>query len=135
MRKSSSSAAARERLAALLTAILAGIGALTAASVILSGFALFLDLSDSAVSTLSGIALAAGCFACASAAANRRRRHGLATGFVCGLTVFTAVLIIGSLTVKTFTAGGVVIKLIIILTSSALGGIRGVNTRTFAHYR
>ncbi|MGN0665445.1 MAG: TIGR04086 family membrane protein [Huintestinicola sp.] len=135
MRKSPQRERLQERLILAVSAVLSGLGALTAASLLLSCFALFLDLSDSAVSVLSGISLGAGCFACASAAANRRRRHGLATGLVCGLCVFCTAMLIGAFTVKSFTAGGIVSKLLVILASSALGGIRGVNTRRGAHYR
>ena len=129
MRKSRKAVRRRDRLITAGLSLLSGLGALTAAAALLSAAAVFCDLSDSAVKGLSGIALAAGCFACSFCAANRRRRKGLATGFFCGAAVFCAVVIIGALTVKMFSAAGLFTKLFIIAAASALGGFKGVNTR------
>ncbi len=109
--------------------VLAGIGALTVSSLILSAFAAVTDLPESMIRAMSGIALAAGCFACAFCTANRRRRGGLSSGLMWGLGVFLLALIAGALTVRVFSAGGVITKMIIIITASAIGGIKGVNTR------
>lgn len=131
MRKSKQEIVRAERLASFFISLLAGVGALAVTAMIMSFFAALLDISDSGISALSGIALAAGCFACAFCAANRRRRHGLLFGFMCGIIVFLGVVIIGVLTVKVFTARGIFVKLLIILSASAIGGIKGVNTRPF----
>lgn len=129
MRRSRRSAVRYHRLMTVLISILAGLGALTLSAGLLSAVAALFDLSDSVVSAMSGIALAAGCFGCSFFAANRRRRDGLRSGVICGIMIFAAVLIIGALTVKFFSAGGIVSKLLIILSASAIGGIKGVNTR------
>ena len=129
MRRSKKSARRRDRLITAVLSMLSGIGALTIAAALLSAAAVYGDLSDKAVRGMSGVALAAGCFACSFCAANRRRRNGLATGFFCGIGVFCLVLIIGAVTVKVFSAAGVFTKLLIIVTASVLGGFKGVNTR------
>lgn len=129
MRRSRQAARRHERLTTTLISILAGLGALTLSAGLLSVLAAVFDLSDSAVSAMSGIALAAGCFGCSFFAANRRRRDGLRLGIICGVIIFAAVLLIGALTVRFFSAGGLASKLLIILSASAIGGIKGVNTR------
>lgn len=129
MRRSKKSMQRRDRLITAGLSLLSGIGALTIAAALLSAAAVYCDLSDNAIRGMSGVALAAGCFACSFCAANRRRRNGLASGFFCGIAVFCAVLVIGAVTVRIFSAAGVFIKLLIIVTASALGGLKGVNSR------
>lgn len=131
MRRSEKSAARAERFTTAVLSVFAGIGALTVTAMIMSAFAALCDLPDSIISAMSGIALAAGCFACAFCSANRRRRNGLSSGILWGIGVFAAVLLAGMLTVRVFSAGGIITKFIIILTASAIGGIKGVNTRPF----
>ena len=129
MRRSGKAVRRRDRLITAGLSLLSGLGALTAAAALLSAAAVFCDLSDSAVKGLSGIALAAGCFACSFVSANRRRRKGLLSGLICGAAVFCLTLIIGAFTVRIFSAGGFFCKLLIVLSASALGGLKGVNTR------
>ena len=129
MRRSRKAVQRTDRLITAGLSVLSGIGALTIAALLLSLLASFCDLSDSAVKGMSGIALAAGCFACSFCAANRRRRNGLISGFFCGVAVFCGMLILGAFTIRIFSAAGIFTKLIIIVTSSALGGFKGVNTR------
>ncbi|MCM1523218.1 MAG: TIGR04086 family membrane protein [Ruminococcus sp.] len=129
MRRTKRAAKRHDRLMTAVISVLAGIGALTVAAMLLSAFAAVCDLPDSAVGAMSGIALAAGCCGCSFFAANRRRRNGLRFGLICGIVIFAATLAIGALTIGIFSAGGVVSKLLIILSASAIGGIKGVNTR------
>lgn len=131
MRRSARAAKRKDNLLLIITSLLAGAGALAVTALIMSFFAVTFDLPESSFSALSGIALAAGCFACAYNAAGRRREGGLVTGFVCGIAVFAAVMVIGLLTVRVFSAGGFITKLIIVLTASAIGGIKGVNSYPF----
>ena len=63
MRLSQRSAARRERLVTAVISIFAGVGALALASVFLSFFAAWGDMSAGTVKAMSGAALAAGCFA------------------------------------------------------------------------
>lgn len=129
MRRSTEATRRMDRLTTAAVSVLAGIGAITLSSVILSAFAAVFDMPESMIRAMSGIALAAGCFCCAFCTANRRRSGGLSSGLLWGLGVFTAVLIAGALTVRVFSVGGTLTKLIIIITASAIGGIKGVNTR------
>lgn len=129
MRLSQRSVARREHLVTAVISIFAGVGALALASVFLSFFAAWGDMSAGTVKAMSGAALAAGCFACSFVSANRRRRKGLLSGLICGAAVFCLTLIIGAFTVRIFSAGGFFCKLLIVLSASALGGLKGVNTR------
>ncbi len=131
MRRTRKQAVRLERLTSIAMSVLSGFGALAAAAAIMSFFAASADLPDSVISAMSGIALAAGCFACSYTAASRRREGGIAIGIICGIAVFASVLLIGALTVRVFSAGGIILKLIIILTASAIGGISGVNSKKF----
>lgn len=131
MRRSKKQTLRLERLTSVIMSVLSGFGALAAAAVIMSLFAASADLPDSVISAMSGVALAAGCFACSYTAASRRREGGIAVGIVCGIGVFALVLIAGALTVRVFSAGGIILKLIIILTASVIGGITGVNSGNF----
>ena len=131
MRRTRKQAMRLEKITSIAMSVLSGFGALAAAAVIMSFFAASADLPDSIISAMSGVALAAGCFACSYTAASRRREGGIAIGMICGIAVFVLVLLIGMLTVRVFSAGGVILKLIIILTASAIGGISGVNSKKF----
>ena len=88
------------------------------------------DLPDGAVRAMSGISLCAGCFAGAFAAGNIRRRHGIAAGFAFGGAVFILLVIAGTVIMKSFSAGGALGKLLMILLCSAAGGVVGVNTKS-----
>lgn len=129
MRRQGRAAIRYERLVSAVTSVLAGIGALFTAGLVLSAAAALCDLPERVISAMSGIALAAGCFACSYCAANRRRRGGIVTGVICGAGVFITAFIIGLITVSIFSIQGVIIKLVIILSASAIGGIKGVNAR------
>ncbi len=131
MRRTRKQAMRLEKITSIAMSVLSGFGALAAAAVIMSFFAASADLPDSIISAMSGVALAAGCFVCSYTAASRRREGGIAIGMICGIAVFVLVLLIGVLTVRVFSAGGVILKLIIILTASAIGGISGVNSKKF----
>ncbi|MCC8043226.1 MAG: TIGR04086 family membrane protein [Oscillospiraceae bacterium] len=131
MRVSREKAQRRENVITFIAAVLTGFGAVFAASLLMAVVGTVFDLSDAALNVMSTIALAAGCFACAFVAANRRRRHGLSTGAVCGLLVFAAVIFAGALTYSVFSVGGVISKLIIIICGSCIGGIIGVNSRKY----
>lgn len=129
MRLSQRSAVRRKRIVTAVVSILAGVGALTLAAAFLSAFAAWCDMDSNVIRAMSGAALAAGCFACSFVSANRRRRGGLASGLICGVAVFLLTLMAGVLTVRIFSVGGFFCKLLIILSASALGGIKGVNTK------
>lgn len=116
---------------AVILPLLAGVGALTITAAVLSAIAASLSLSDSVISGMSGVSLAAGCFAAAYRYGQYRRSGGLMTGIVWGIIVFAAVLLAGCLTVKVFSAGGILIKLVITVTASAVGGICGVNSKPY----
>lgn len=128
MRRTGKAAIRYNRLMTILISVFAGFGAVAAAAIVFSAAAAVCDMSDNAVRAMSGIALAAGCYVCAYIAANRRRSRGLITGVICGAAVFMAVMTAGIFTVRVFSASGIIIKLLIVLSSSAIGGIKGVNS-------
>lgn len=128
MRKSAEQKAAAELAAQIITGTLSCIGAIALALTVFGAIAAKIDLSDGAMSVMSGLALSAGCFAASYTVAKRRRKNGLITGFVCGGAVFAAVLLGGIIFVRSFSAGGFISKLLIILSCSGIGGIIGVNS-------
>ncbi|MDE6763142.1 MAG: TIGR04086 family membrane protein, partial [Oscillospiraceae bacterium] len=87
-----------------------------------------IDLSDGTFLLMADGALCAGCFAAGFTAAKRRGRQGMKTGLVCGIIIFSAVLLGGLIFVRSFSAGGFFTKLLIILICSSIGGIFGVNS-------
>ena len=107
----------------------AALGAVLLFILLFSGVQLVLDVSDTAVKAMSGIALCAGCFAGAFAAANIRRKHGIAVGFLFGIVTLAAVFALGMIFVKSFSADGFFAKTVLIFCSAAAGGIIGVNTK------
>lgn len=107
----------------------AAISAVLLFILLFSGIQLVMDVSDTAVKVMSGIALCAGCFAGAFAAANIRRKHGIGVGFVFGLVTLAAVFALGMLFIKSFSADGFFAKAVLIFCSAASGGIIGVNTK------
>lgn len=129
MRRSSSRARRLDTAVTIILSLLSGVGAVFGVSALLSAAAAAFDLSSPAISAMSAFAAGTGCFAAAFCCSNRKRRNGLRDGLLIGLGVFVTALIIGSLTVRVFTAGGTFTKLTVILTSSAIGGIAGVNSR------
>ena len=87
------------------------------------------DLPGSTAAVLSGAALCFGCFTGAFSAANMRRKHGAAVGFLFGAAVFVLLFLLGLIFVKSFSAEGIFAKAVLILCSAASGGIIGVNTK------
>lgn len=87
------------------------------------------DLPESAAAVLTGIALCFGCFFGAFSAANVRRKHGAAVGFLFGAAAFAVLFLLGLIFVKSFSAQGIFAKAVLIVCSAASGGIMGVNTK------
>lgn len=117
-----------ERLLMIFCASLACVGAVFLAVTIFSAIATMVDLSDGMFTLMSGIALCAGCFAAGYTAAKHRKKQGLRVGLACGGVIFAVTLLLGIIFVRGFSAGGFFTKLLIILVSSAVGGIIGVNS-------
>ncbi len=128
MRKTSAERLKKEKLLTVLYAALACVGAVFLVTAAFSGLASVIDLSDGTFTLISSGALCAGCFAAAYTSAKRRRKDGIKTGLFCGLIIFFIVLAAGALFVRSFSAGGIFTKLLIILICSAIGGIFGVNS-------
>jgi putative membrane protein (TIGR04086 family) len=118
-----------ERLGIIAIGIFACIGVMLPLFILFSAITVKLGISSGILSLMASFALGAGCFSAAFYTAKRRRKKGLVTGFICGITVFVIVFIGGIIFVKSFSAGSFIAKTIIILTSSAIGGILGVNSR------
>ena len=128
MRKTPAERLKTERIMTVMQAAFAFIGAIFVASLIFSAIATVVDLSDSTFMLMSSLALCAGCFSASYTAAKRRQRNGLKVGFICGAAIFFAVLLCGTIFVRSFSAGGFFTKLLIILVCSLAGGIIGVNS-------
>lgn len=129
MRKSADKKAAERIAATVAVAALACIGAVALLLFIFGAAAVKMDFSDGALSVMSGIALSAGCFTAAYIVSSRRRKKGLVTGLFCGAVVFAVIFLMSIIFVRSFSAGGFISKLLIILSCSGIGGIIGVNSK------
>ena len=128
MRRSTEETRKRQTLTTVITAILSCLGAVFICMLIFSAVAANVDVSEGAFAVMSGAALSAGCFSAAYSVAKRRRRNGFLTGIACGGIVFVVVLLLGAIFVRSFSAGGFFVKLLIVLSCSGIGGIIGVNS-------
>lgn len=127
-RKTSAEKLRTEKLLMILFSALACTGAVFLVSLAFSGIASVIDLSDGTFLLMANAALCAGCFAAGYTAAKRRGRQGMKTGLTCGIIIFAAVFLGGLIFVRSFSAGGLFTKLLIILICSSIGGIFGVNS-------
>lgn len=128
MRRSAEQTAKRKNICTIILGLLACLGAVFLCLLVFSFIAANVGVSDGILGTMSGISLAAGCFAASYTVAKRRGKNGFLTGIACGGIVFLAVLICGMIFVRSFSAGGFFTKLLIILSCSGIGGIIGVNS-------
>ena len=118
-----------DRQRSVIFSVGAALGAVLLFILLFSGIQLIMDVSDTTVRIMSGISLCAGCFAGAFAAANIRRKHGIAVGIVFGIVTLAAVFALGMIFVKSFSSDGFFAKTVLIFCSAAAGGIIGVNTK------
>ncbi|MBQ8514526.1 MAG: TIGR04086 family membrane protein [Ruminococcus sp.] len=117
------------RCCCTLIAIAAG---LLVTLICLSGFSVLmtsLDAPDSLVSCMAAIALCAGSFTAGFISAKHRRRHGLLAGLGCGIIIYFIVFFFGLLLLQSLSGAGTIMKLILIILCSCMGGVCGVNTR------
>lgn len=128
MRRTAEQNKKRDTIFTIVKAVLCCLGVIFLCLVIFSAAASRIDLSDGVLSVLSGTALSLGCFTAAYIAAAQRRKHGLLTGLFWGGAVFLAVMLLGAIFVRSFSAGGILAKLLMILACSGIGGILGVNS-------
>ncbi len=117
-----------ELIGTVINAVLVFLGVIFLCLLFFSAISSKLDLSDEALYALSGTALSAGCFSAAYIAGKRRRHKGILIGLVCGGIVFLLILLLGIIFVRSFSSGGIVAKMLIIIVCSVAGGIVGVNS-------
>lgn len=127
MRKSAEEKAKRRFIVTVVIGVLAFLGAVFLLLMIFAAVSLRFDAAENIMSVMAAIILGAGCFAAAFVTANRRRKKGLLTGFLCGGIVFAAVLMCGLLFSESFTAGGFMAKILLVMSCSGIGGVLGVN--------
>lgn len=118
-----------DRIKAAAVSILACLGTVFLCILLFSWLRSAADLPEIASAVLSGIALCFGCFFGAFSAANVRRKHGAAVGFLFGAAVFAVLFLLGLVFVRSFSAHGIFAKAVLIVCSAASGGIIGVNTK------
>lgn len=128
MRRSLEQNIRRKNIIMIASGILACFGTIFLCLLLFGAVASLVELSDGIMAAMSGIALAAGCFSAAYTIAKKRRRNGMLTGLACGGAVFFIVMLAGIIFVRSFSAGGFISKLLIILSCSCIGGIIGVNS-------
>ena len=129
MRRTAEQNKKRDMIITIIKAVLCCLGVIFLCLVIFSAAASRINLSDGVLSVMSGTALSPGCFTAAYIAAAQRRKHGLLTGLLWGGAVFLAVMLLGAIFVRSFSAGGIFAKLLMILACSGIGGILGTNSK------
>jgi putative membrane protein (TIGR04086 family) len=70
-----------------------------------------------------------GSFTAGYTAAKHRRQHGILVGLGCGIVMYFVVFFFGLLLMRSFSGAGTLMKLILILLCSCIGGVCGVNRR------
>lgn len=118
-----------DRIRAVVTSLLAFIGAVSLCLLIFGEIAVKIDVSDGIFSVMAQLSLCAGCFAAAYTVSKQKRKKGLIIGLYCGAMVFIGVFLLGIIFSRSFSAGGFFIKLITIFSCSAIGGVLGVNSK------
>lgn len=129
MRRTAEQNKKRDMAFTIIKAVLCCLGVIFLCLIIFSAAASRINLSDGVLSVMAGAALSLGCFTAAYIAAAKRRRHGLLTGLLWGGAVFLAAMLLGAIFVHSFSAGGILAKLLMILACSGIGGILGVNSK------
>lgn len=129
MRKNAEQRTKSDRIKAIVTSLLAFIGAVSLCLLIFGEIAVKIDLSDGIFSVMAQLSLCAGCFAAAYTVSKQKRRKGLIIGLYCGSIVFIGTFLLGIIFSKGFSAGGVIIKLLTVFSCSAIGGVLGVNSK------
>lgn len=129
MRKNAEQKHKSDVIRTVVTAVLAGIGALSVCLFVFGEIAVKIDLPDGIMSVMAQISLAAGCFAAAYTVSKQRRRNGLLSGLCCGAVVFAVIFLLGIIFAGSFSLGGFISKILAVLSCSALGGIIGVNSK------
>ena len=127
MRRSAEEKAKRRFVMTVIMGVLSFLGAVFLLLIVFAAVSLRLDAAENIMSVMAAVILGAGCFAAAFVTANRQRKKGLLTGFLCGGIVFAAVLLCGLLFSESFSAGGFTAKILLVLSCSGIGGILGVN--------
>ncbi len=79
-----------------------------------------------AANVVSSIAIAAGTFTGGFFAAKKLTKNGLIIGIICGFIMFLLFTLIGIAAFKTAPNTSALIRLLIFITSGAIGGIIGV---------
>jgi putative membrane protein (TIGR04086 family) len=120
-----------ENLRIVITAAAAFAAVVLVLSAVFAAITAALDVSDKTISLMGSLALCAGCFSCAFAAAKQKHRGGLLCGALAGGVIFIAMLFAGVILGSVFTAGGFFSKLLIIFLCSLIGGLVGVNSDSF----
>lgn len=85
------------------------------------------DIPDNLVSVMSCLILAACAYSAGYTCARLRRHKGLLCGAICGLVIFIIMLSVGVLILNAEITPPLAVKLVILVTSGAIGGVRGVN--------
>lgn len=88
-----------------------------------------IDVPKSITQVLSIAALALGAYFGGFICAKKYRKNGLLRGAACGLLVFIAVMIIGSLFAGSVINISSTAKLLIVIVTGAVGGAIGVNSK------
>lgn len=107
----------------------------TAAVMALFAFIMYVAQIDSKYSpVLATVSLAAGTFAAAFYAARKIGKRGLFIGFVTGLAVFIFLTIISMIVDKGSLSYNTLFHFVILMLSSFIGGVMGVNKKSKRNY-
>lgn len=110
----------------ILTGTVVGITVTLCLFVLLALIMSFSILPTGSASIVSSIAIAAGSFFGGLSAAKKLGKNGLIAGAICGFLLFILLTLIGIAAFKSAPGSSTLIRLLIFVTSGAIGGIIGV---------
>lgn len=118
----------------ILVSTIIGVAVTLVMMLLLSAVMLFLEADSSLAVPFATVSVAAGAFAAAFYAARKIGSRGYLTGLICGIATFLIVMLLSLMISKDSIGYNTLFHFIIIVISSLIGGILGINFRRDRKY-
>lgn len=117
------------KIVSVFLSILSGVMLTVICLILIAVIMVKIDVSDGLINILTSFVLCAGCYNTAYQIAIKRRRSGLITGIISGIIIFAIMFLISIIFLRKELSGMIFSKLVIAIVCSAIGGIKGVNSK------